>query len=147
MNTNEEQNPEQFQQALNILDDMSCEKIEQMTTLKINNMKQTIMDELELDPETRKDYLVKLKDYKYIDDISDLRYGAFIMWIPILELNTITLQKCGIICDIQLGDEHVLITCKNYMHRHYTFRMDECLVFQKLSNQEKIIIQILDQIK
>jgi hypothetical protein len=50
------------------------------------------------------------------------------------------------ICDIKITDSGVLITCKNFMHRHYTFKMDECLIFQKLTSQERIIIHALDHL-
>jgi hypothetical protein len=50
------------------------------------------------------------------------------------------------ICDIKITDNGVLITCKNFMHRHYTFKMDECLIFQKLTTQEKVIIHALDHL-
>jgi hypothetical protein len=32
------------------------------------------------------------------------------------------------------------------MHRHYRFKMDECLIFQKLSSQEMIILSALDHL-
>jgi len=51
------------------------------------------------------------------------------------------------ICDIKITDNGVLITCKNFMHRHYTFKMDECLIFQKLTTQEKVIIHALDHLE
>ena len=40
-----------------------------------------------------------------------------------------------------------MIVCKNFMHRHYTFKMDECLVFQKLTDQEKILLSALDHLE
>ena len=33
------------------------------------------------------------------------------------------------------------------MHRHYTFKTDEVLIFQKLSNQEMVIISALDHLE
>jgi hypothetical protein len=33
------------------------------------------------------------------------------------------------------------------MHRHYTFKLDECLIFQKLTSQEQIIINALDHLE
>ena len=51
------------------------------------------------------------------------------------------------ICEIKITDNGVLITCKNFMHRHYTFKMDECLIFQKLTTQEQIIISALDHLE
>jgi hypothetical protein len=32
------------------------------------------------------------------------------------------------------------------MHRHYRFKMDECLIFQKLTSQEMIILSALDHL-
>ena len=32
------------------------------------------------------------------------------------------------------------------MHRHYTFKMDEVLIFQKLTDQEMVIISALDHL-
>jgi hypothetical protein len=50
------------------------------------------------------------------------------------------------ICDIKITDSGIVITCKNFMHRHYTFKMDECLIFQKLTSQERVIIHALDHL-
>ena len=33
------------------------------------------------------------------------------------------------------------------MHRHYTFKMDECLIFQKITSQEQLIIYALDHLE
>ena len=39
-----------------------------------------------------------------------------------------------------------LILLKNNMNRFFQIKFDECLVFQKLTNQENIILTILDYI-
>jgi hypothetical protein len=109
-------------------------------------MNLNIIKELHLDNSTTLNYLKKLKGYRYIDEINDLKYGGFIKWIPITDPNYIPLHHCGIICDIKITDSGVLIACKNFMHRHYTFKMDECLIFQKLTSQEQIIINALDHL-
>ena len=51
-----------------------------------------------------------------------------------------------IICDIIISDDGIFIVCKNFMHRHYRFKMDECLIFQKLSAQEMVILSALDHL-
>ena len=51
------------------------------------------------------------------------------------------------ICDIKITDNGVIIKCKNFMHRHYTFKMDECLIFQKITSQEQLIIYALDHLE
>jgi hypothetical protein len=82
-----------------------------------------------------------------VDEINDLKYGAYVRWIPIIDPTNIPLHYYGIICDIKITDNGVFIVCKNFMHRHYTFKMEECLIFQKLSQQEQVILNALDHLE
>ena len=129
------------------LDNENNENIMNLTTQKILEMNLNILKELHLDKSTALNYLKKLKEYRYIDEINDLKHGAFIKWIPITDPSYLPLHHCGMICDIKITDNGVFITCKNFMHRHYTFKMDECLIFQKLTSQEKVIIYALDHLE
>ena len=128
------------------LDNNKNESIMNLTTPKIQEMIFKILKELHLDRETMINYFTKLKGYKYVDELNDLKYGGFIRWIPITDPTHLPLNQCGIICDIIISDDGVYIVCKNFMHRHYRFKMDECLIFQKLSAQELIILSALDQL-
>ena len=123
------------------------ESIMNLTTKKIMEMNLNILKELQLDKTLTLDYLKKLKGYKYIDEINELKYGSFVRWIPISNPNYLPLHHCGIICEIKIIDDGVLITSKNFMHRHYTFKLDECLIFQKLTSQEQVIINALDHLE
>jgi hypothetical protein len=129
---------------MNALDSNNNENIMHLTSKKILQMNFNILNELNLDDATLRTYLSKLKNYRYIDELSDLKYGSFIKWIPITDPNYLPLHYSGIICDIKITDNGVLITSKNFMHRHYTFKMDETLIFQKLSSQEQLIVKALD---
>jgi hypothetical protein len=131
---------------MNALDNETNESIMNLTSKKIFDMNLNIIKELHLDKETTLNYLKKLKEYRYVDEINDLKHGSFIRWIPITDPSYLPLHHCGMICDIKITDSGVLITCKNFMHRHYTFKMDECLIFQKLTSQERIIIHALDHL-
>ncbi len=128
------------------LDNETNENILHLTTKKIIEQNLNILKELHLERDVTLNYLKKLKGYKYVDELNELKYGSFIKWIPIIDPNYLPLHYCGIICEIKIIDDGVLITCKNFMHRHYTFKMDECLIFQKLSTQELIIINALDHL-
>jgi hypothetical protein len=128
------------------LDNETNENILHLTTKKIVEQNLNILKELHLERDVTLNYLKKLKGYKYVDELNELKYGSFIKWIPIIDPNYLPLHYCGIICEIKIIDDGVLITCKNFMHRHYTFKMDECLIFQKLSTQELIIINALDHL-
>ena len=131
---------------LSALDNNKNESIMNLTNKKIQEMIFSILKELHLDRETMINYFKKLKGYKYVDELNDLKYGGFIRWIPITDPAHLPLNQCGIICDIIISDDGVYIVCKNFMHRHYRFKMDECLIFQKLSAQELIILSALDHL-
>ena len=128
------------------LDNVNNDSIMNLTTRKLMELNLKILKELMLDKETLINYLRKLKGYKYVDEIGDLKHGAFIKWIPITNPNNLQLKQCGLICDIKITDDNVIVVCKNFMHRHYTFKMDEVLIFQKLSDQEMVIISALDHL-
>ena len=129
------------------LDNDSNENIMHLTTIKIMEMNLNILKELHLQKEVTLDYLKKLKGYRYIDELNELKHGYFIRWIPITNPSYLPLHYCGIICDIKITDDGVLVKCKNFMHRHYIFKLDECLIFQKLTTQEQIIINALDHLE
>ena len=129
------------------LDNTTNDHIIGFTTKKILELNLKILKELHLPRETTIEYLKKLKGYMYVDEVKDLKYGAFIRWMPITDPNDLQLKYFGLVCDIKITDEGVIIVCKNFMHRFYQFKMDECLIFQKLTTQELIILSALDHIQ
>lgn len=131
---------------LSALDNEKNDSIMNLNTSKIQETIFGILKELHLDKQILIDYFKKLKGYKYVDEINDLKHGGFIRWIPLTDPTHLPLNQCGIICDIIITDDGVYIVCKNFMHRHYRFKMDECLIFQKLSAQEMVILSALDHL-
>ena len=143
-NTNKTLDIDKLEKAL---DNSSNESIINFTTEKIKEMNWKIIQELKLDKLVALDYLGKLKGYKYVDELTDLKHGGFVRWIPIIDPDYLPLNQCGIVCDIKIADEGVFITCKNFMHRHYNFKMDDVIIFQKLTSQELVILSALDHLK
>lgn len=129
------------------LDNETNDSIMSLTSKKILETNLEILNELQLGKELTKEYLKKLKGYRYVEEISDIKHGGYIRWIPITDPTYLPLHNSCIICDIKITDNGVLITCKNFMHRHYTFKMEEAIIFQKLTNQELIIINALDHLE
>jgi hypothetical protein len=134
------------EKLLKALDNEENSKFLNLTTKKINEMKQEILSELHLSKEEIKKLMQKLKEYAYVDEMSELRYGAFIRWIPIKDPDNVHLTAGGILCEINVTDDGVSITCKNFAHKYYRIRMDECLVFQKLTSQEQVLLSALDHL-
>ena len=129
---------------LNALENEKNEKIMNYTSKKIKNMNITILKELHLSKEQLLDTIDKLKEYVYVDELNDLREGTYIRWIDLKDPNHLVLSKGAIFCETKITDNGVQLVCKNHYHRHFQFKMDECLIFRKLLNQEMILIQALD---
>jgi len=131
---------------LKALENEENSKFLNLTTKKINEMKKEILSELHLSKEEIRELMQKLKEYAYVDEMSELRYGAFIRWIPIKDPDNVHLTPGGILCEINVTDDGVSITCKNFAHKYYRVKMDECLIFQKLTSQEQVLLSALDHL-
>lgn len=129
---------------LNALENETNSSIMKLNTNKIKQYKNTILQKLQLDRETLKMYHKKLKNYRYCDEIADLQYGYYIRWISLKNPEKIKLTNGAIITDIKIYNEGIQIVCKNNMNRFMQIKFDEVIIFQKLSNQEQVILSVLD---
>ena len=128
------------------LENQENESLMNLTTTKIKEMNLNIIKELQLPREMTMSYMKKINGYRYVDELKDIKYGSFIKWIPITDPNYLPLNTGGMICDIKVTNTGVVLVCKNFMHKHYQIKLDECLLFQKLSNQELVLLSALDHL-
>ena len=133
---------------LKALDDDSNETLLNFTTKSNREMTLKILKELELSKQETINIFNKLKDYKYVDEMNDLKYGTFIRWIAIEEPTNIFLTKGALFCEMKITDNGVFCVCKNYgfSSRHFQISMDKNLIFQKLTHQELVLLTALDHL-
>lgn len=133
---------------LKALDDDSNETLLNFTSKTIREMTLKVLKELELPKKEIVDIFNKLKDYKYVDEMNDLKYGTFIRWIPIENPDNIYLTKGALFCEMKITDDGVFCVCKNlgYSARHFQISMDKNLIFQKLTGQELVLLSALDHL-
>ena len=133
---------------LKALEDDSNESLLNFTTQRIEEMNLNILKELQLPKKETHEILRKLKDYKYIDEMNELKYGTYIRWIPIEDPNGIQLTKGAIFCEMKITDDGIFCVCKNYGFpiRHFKISMDKNLIFQKLTDQEQVLLSALDHL-
>ena len=136
------------QKLLKALDDETNETLLNFTTDKIRDMNLNILKELHLTKQDTLDILQKLRDYKYVDEMNELKYGAYIRWIPIEDPTNIHLTKGAIFCEMKITDDGVFCVCKNYgfKSRHFQISIDKNLIFQKLTDQELVLLSALDHL-
>ena len=98
---------------------------------------------MQLERSKLKSFHEKLKNYRYVDEISDLQFGYYLRWIPLKNPDDIRLMNGAHICDIKILDDGVHIVCRNGYNRFMQINLDENLVFQKLSIKIIIGIQLI----
>jgi hypothetical protein len=135
---------------IDALDNENNEKILNLTTKKIKEMNMKILMELSLSREKLMTIAKKLNGYRYVDEIDELKCGTYLKWILLTDPDpdNLELNKGAIFCEIKCKDDGVFIVCKNmgFSSRHFQIKMDECLLFQKLTTQELILLSALDHL-
>jgi hypothetical protein len=133
---------------LKALDDDSNETLLNFTSDKIKEMNLNIIKELQLPRKDTLDIMNKLREYKYVDEMNELKYGAYIRWIPIEDPTKINLTKGALFCEMKITDDGVFCVCKNYGYtqRHFQLSMDKNLIFQRLTDQELVLLSALDHL-
>ena len=129
---------------LSSLENENNESIMQLTSSKISDEKNNILQKLQLERKELKALNKKLKQYRYVDEISDIQYGCYIRWISLKNPDNIKLTNGGLICDIIINDDDVNIRCKNNFNKFMEIKMNENIVFQKLTDQERTLLGALD---
>jgi len=133
---------------LKALDDETNETLFNYTTKKIKEMNLKVLQELDLSREDTLDFLSKLRNYRYVDEMDDLKYGTYLRWIPLNNPKDVQLTKGAIFCELKITDDGVQLVCKNYGYnnRFFQIKLDENLVFQRLTEQEQVLLSALDHL-
>ena len=134
---------------LHSLDNDRNLSISKLTYDKINNMKYNMLQRLGMNDEELESMLHKLADYRYVEELQDIQHGAFIRYIPLTYKNgrkegDIVLKNGGFICEVKILGSGVHLLCRNHFRKLFQLKLDEVLIFQKLSNQEEIILSVFD---
>ena len=73
----------------------------------------------------------KLKDYRYIEELKELKFGSYIRWLSLKNPEQIKLTNGGIICDIKNINNDIHIRCKTKMNMLFQIKLSEVIVLQK----------------
>lgn len=131
---------------LQALEDDENKCLLNLTTSKIKSIKNNVLQQLSLD---REDLIIlhdKLQEYRYVDEIPDVKYGCYIRWIRLKNPDEIKLTNGGVVIDVSVMNDDIYLTCKNNRNRMFKLKMSENIIFQKLTEQEKILLSVLDYV-
>jgi hypothetical protein len=79
----------------------------------------------------------KLAGYRLVDEVYQIHRGKYVRWIPRSGRGSLT--KGATVLNVRFSDVGTLVLCRN--GQWFTqYRFDECLTFQKLSDDELMVL-------
>lgn len=123
------------------------ESIMETTKSDIKTIKNDVLQELNLPRDKLKELHQKLNNYRYISDISELQSGCFLRWINLKNYDNIQLTRGAFLCDIDIVDDGINIIFKTPFGKHCSYKMNELLLFQKITDDEQVILSALKYLK
>ena len=118
-----------------------------LTSGELKTRKNNILQKMLFERNELKNYHKLLNNYRYVDEIDELRYGSYIRWFNISNPKSLKLLNGGFIVDIKNVNNNIIILCKNSLNKFFNLKMVESIIFQKNTKQEDILIKILDHLK
>lgn len=85
----------------------------------------------------------KLSGYRFVDEVDQLHIGKFTRWIPRYESNA-KLAVGGFVTNVDYTDNGILLTVKTWQNQVMKVVFDQCLLYQKLSPDEKLVLLAAD---
>jgi hypothetical protein len=132
---------EELEEVMKEIKKFNIQDSDTIKKAKLDMLKELLSNNSEI-----KEYYKLLKEYRYVDEIDELRYGSYIRWFNIKDPDaTLTLLRGGFIADIT-NKNGINILCKN-RNKFFTIKMERSVIFQKNTSQEKLLIEILDHIQ
>jgi hypothetical protein len=131
---------------LHALNNENNEAVVDLDYATIAKHKNDLLQQLNLPREELMKLHKQLKPYRCVNTLADLRFGGYVRWISLKNPAIIKLTNGGIVCDIQEKNADIHVKCKNKMNMLFQLKLSEVILFQKLSEQEQVILKALTYI-
>jgi hypothetical protein len=128
---------------LHALNNDNNEAVVDLDYATIAKHKNDLLQQLNLPREELMTLQKKLKPYRCVNNLEDLRFGSYVRWISLKNPAVIKLTNGGIVCDIKEVNGDIHVKCKNKMNMLFQVKMSEIILFQKLSEQEEVILKAM----
>ena len=130
-----------------LIKDIDEKKMEQLNTNLIKKHKINILQDLDLEKNELNHYLKVLKNYRFVDEIDEIKVGCYIRWFNLKDIDKIKLYNGGILTDIENIKHNVVLKCKGFKNNFFRLNLNECILFQKITDEELFLIKVLHYIK
>jgi hypothetical protein len=131
-----------IENLLNSLENEKNDYLENKTMKDVNNEIYEKIQELHLPFEDSVEICEKLIGYRYVDEIHELHKGKHIRWI-----RNGKITNGGVVVNVKFLDNGIHVLVKNNGNRFIQFKFDDCIIFQKLTTEEQLILLAYDNWK
>jgi hypothetical protein len=124
--------------------------IANMTLKKITARRHEILSSLNLTKEKMEEFERKLHMYRVIEDPWDLKHNQLIRWIPLRSLETrpyVTLGGTLFRVRENVEEKVHIVTIRNIKKFVYNIRFELNVVFQRLSQEELMILRAVEYVE
>lgn len=128
------------------LENTKNEYLLKYTLKKINEIKQEVINELPIIQKDKTILKKKLKEYKYVVDLEELKEGSYIRWIS-LKQEDYYLTNGGFIIEVIFNENGISLLIKGINNSFFKIIFDQCIIFQKLNKQETILLLTLNYLE
>ena len=100
---------------------------------------------LPISKETLSEYCHKLVEYRFVDELYQLHKGKHVRWIRLNAPNKLLVG--GTVVDVRFMDDGVNVLCRLHGGKFMQYRFDQCVTFQKLTDDEQLILSVSSAIR
>lgn len=95
------------------------------------------------DQQVVENLVTKLTGYRLVDRVCDLRRGRFVRCLLLKSKNPSSLNRGGVLVNVTFTDEGTVLLCNLTRGKFISFRFDQCLTFEKMTDQEQMMMAAL----
>jgi len=114
------------------------------TTQDIANEMDAVLQELSIPSNIIQTIKKRLTGYRFIDQINELNKSRHIRWIK--RKTPTVLTNGAILMNIKFTDNETHLVCKNVQNQFFQIKFDECLIFQKMTVEEQLVLTVYEYI-
>jgi hypothetical protein len=125
-------------ELINVTNEENVDYLNEKTMDDILSEMLSTLSKLDINDKTKLSFYNKLAGYRVIGNIYELHKGKHIRWIRNNSQDKIT--NGAIVAEIKFYDNGTHVLCRTIQNRVFQIKYDECLIFQKLTTGEQLIL-------
>lgn len=140
-------------ELLNAIENETTDYLENKTLKGISHEIFTCLSKIGCSQEMIQQYCEKLIGYRLVNELYELHKGKLVKTIKIFDEKNPeiapepSLKMQGKVCSIKFMNNGTYILCIGFPKRYMQYKFDHHLTFQKLSDDEQLILMAYEQIE